>query len=253
MRSERRLDVIRRFYSIRLRVCVGRFHCRWPVRSLAGATGYWNMPGTMCQWCGCGYRRRLSCAAHSGTAHLRMFARTERGSDALRAESVCLCADATTAVDYGRKRRPALKCRRLADAGMVQPAPVALPEESPSRSTVGRSLLRRFNGSAVPARLGESRLPASRDGSRFLASKAISLGIVVLVFGLCISARLRGWLWALLRPTLFARRVERALRQFVRDREALEAAFFKAASASWQTARAGVEAVRVSARRAAGP
>jgi hypothetical protein len=39
-------------------------------------------------------------------------------------------------------------------------------------------------------------------------------------------------LWALLRPTLFTRRIERALRQFVRDRESLEAAFFKAASST---------------------
>jgi hypothetical protein len=39
-------------------------------------------------------------------------------------------------------------------------------------------------------------------------------------------------LWALLRPTVFARRIERALRQFVRNREALESAFFQAASAS---------------------
>jgi hypothetical protein len=41
------------------------------------------------------------------------------------------------------------------------------------------------------------------------------------------------WLaWALLRPTLFARRIQRALRQFVRDRDALESEFFKAAAAS---------------------
>jgi hypothetical protein len=41
------------------------------------------------------------------------------------------------------------------------------------------------------------------------------------------------WLvWAILRPTLFTRRIERALRQFVRDRDALEAAFFQAAAAS---------------------
>lgn len=39
-------------------------------------------------------------------------------------------------------------------------------------------------------------------------------------------------LWALLRPPLFARRIERALRQFVHDRAALEAAFFRAAAAS---------------------
>jgi hypothetical protein len=38
--------------------------------------------------------------------------------------------------------------------------------------------------------------------------------------------------WALLRPTMFARRIQRALRQFVRDRDALEQAFFRAASAS---------------------
>ena len=39
-------------------------------------------------------------------------------------------------------------------------------------------------------------------------------------------------LWALLRPTVFAHRVRRALRQFVRDRAVLETAFFQAASAS---------------------
>jgi hypothetical protein len=39
-------------------------------------------------------------------------------------------------------------------------------------------------------------------------------------------------LWMLLRPTLFARRVERALRTFVRDRAALESSFFEKASAS---------------------
>jgi hypothetical protein len=44
---------------------------------------------------------------------------------------------------------------------------------------------------------------------------------------------LLAWLvWALLRPTLFSRRIERALKQFVRDRDALEAAFFSAAAAS---------------------
>jgi hypothetical protein len=41
------------------------------------------------------------------------------------------------------------------------------------------------------------------------------------------------WLaWALLRPALFRRRVERALKQFVRNREKLESQFFKAASES---------------------
>ena len=41
------------------------------------------------------------------------------------------------------------------------------------------------------------------------------------------------WLaWAMLRPTLFTRHVERAIQQFVRNREALEAEFFKAAAAS---------------------
>jgi len=44
---------------------------------------------------------------------------------------------------------------------------------------------------------------------------------------------LLAWLvWALLRPTLFSRRIERALKQFVRDRDALEAAFLSAAAAS---------------------
>ena len=39
-------------------------------------------------------------------------------------------------------------------------------------------------------------------------------------------------LWALLRPSIFKHRVRRALRHFVRDRSALETAFFKAAAAS---------------------
>jgi hypothetical protein len=54
------------------------------------------------------------------------------------------------------------------------------------------------------------------------------------LFWLLIFAMLVGaWLvWALVRPTLFARRVERALRQFVRDRDALESAFFRAAAGS---------------------
>lgn len=39
-------------------------------------------------------------------------------------------------------------------------------------------------------------------------------------------------LWALVRPTLFTRRVEMALRQFERNRERLEAEFFQAASTS---------------------
>jgi hypothetical protein len=41
------------------------------------------------------------------------------------------------------------------------------------------------------------------------------------------------WLcWAILRPSMFRRRVERALRQFVKNRDALESEFFKAAAAS---------------------
>jgi hypothetical protein len=41
------------------------------------------------------------------------------------------------------------------------------------------------------------------------------------------------WLvWALVRPSLFTRRIERALKQFVRDRDKLEAAFFNAAASS---------------------
>jgi hypothetical protein len=39
-------------------------------------------------------------------------------------------------------------------------------------------------------------------------------------------------LWALVRPALFTRRIERALKQFNRKRESLEAAFFKIAAAS---------------------
>jgi hypothetical protein len=41
------------------------------------------------------------------------------------------------------------------------------------------------------------------------------------------------WLiWALVRPTLFARRMERALREFVRDREKLESLFFEKAAST---------------------
>ena len=41
------------------------------------------------------------------------------------------------------------------------------------------------------------------------------------------------WLvWALLRPAMFRRRTERTIQQFARDRDALEKAFFAAASAS---------------------
>jgi hypothetical protein len=51
----------------------------------------------------------------------------------------------------------------------------------------------------------------------------------LLMFALLFGA----WLaWTLLRPTLFARRIQRALRAFVRDRESLESAFFRAAAAS---------------------
>ena len=39
-------------------------------------------------------------------------------------------------------------------------------------------------------------------------------------------------LWILVRPTLFTRRLQRALREFVRDRRELEGAFFRAAAAS---------------------
>lgn len=39
-------------------------------------------------------------------------------------------------------------------------------------------------------------------------------------------------LWVLLRPTLYARRIQRALREFVRDRGELEKAFFQAAATS---------------------
>jgi hypothetical protein len=39
-------------------------------------------------------------------------------------------------------------------------------------------------------------------------------------------------LWALLRPSLFTRRVQRALQRFVSDRAALETEFFKAAAAT---------------------
>ncbi|MCI0335464.1 MAG: hypothetical protein L0228_19830 [Planctomycetes bacterium] len=49
------------------------------------------------------------------------------------------------------------------------------------------------------------------------------------LFGLFVVACL---LWTVLRPTLFARRKERALRQFVRDRRLLETKFFETAAAS---------------------
>ena len=39
-------------------------------------------------------------------------------------------------------------------------------------------------------------------------------------------------LWAVLRPSLFARRIERALRQFERERPELEKAFFQKAAAT---------------------
>jgi hypothetical protein len=39
-------------------------------------------------------------------------------------------------------------------------------------------------------------------------------------------------LWATVRPSLFTRRVQRALQHFVRDRESLETAFFNAAAAT---------------------
>src|SRR5262245_61306795 len=42
-----------------------------------------------------------------------------------------------------------------------------------------------------------------------------------------------GWLvWSLIRRTLFSRRVERVLRDFVRDRDEIQAAFLKAAAAT---------------------
>jgi len=41
------------------------------------------------------------------------------------------------------------------------------------------------------------------------------------------------WLcWAILRPSMFRRRIERALRQFVKNRDALESEFFKSAGSS---------------------
>jgi hypothetical protein len=51
----------------------------------------------------------------------------------------------------------------------------------------------------------------------------------VMMFALLLAA----WLvWVLVRPTLFARRLQRVLAEYVRDRDALESEFFKAASAS---------------------
>jgi hypothetical protein len=55
---------------------------------------------------------------------------------------------------------------------------------------------------------------------------------VLFWFSLCALILVAWLLWALLRPALFARRVERALRQFARNREGLESRFFRAASAT---------------------
>jgi hypothetical protein len=49
---------------------------------------------------------------------------------------------------------------------------------------------------------------------------------------LCLLIAVACLIWVLLRPTLFARRVERALRSFVRDRAKLESKFFQTAAAS---------------------
>jgi hypothetical protein len=51
----------------------------------------------------------------------------------------------------------------------------------------------------------------------------------ILAFLICVAAF---FVWMSVRPTLAARRTELALKQFVRRRESLEAAFFQAASAS---------------------
>ncbi len=51
----------------------------------------------------------------------------------------------------------------------------------------------------------------------------------LLLFALIVAAWL---LWVLLRPTLFVRRVERARREFARDRASLQAKFFQVAAAS---------------------
>ena len=50
-----------------------------------------------------------------------------------------------------------------------------------------------------------------------------------IVFAILVTAWL---LWALARPALFARRVRRALKQFVKNRQALESEFVRAAEAS---------------------
>jgi hypothetical protein len=55
----------------------------------------------------------------------------------------------------------------------------------------------------------------------------------ILFWFLAILFLVAAWLvWALVRPALFRRRVERALKQFVRHREKLESQFFKSASES---------------------
>jgi len=57
----------------------------------------------------------------------------------------------------------------------------------------------------------------------------VCIVIWILAFLFCVAAF---FVWMSARPTLAARRTELALKQFVRRREELEAAFFKAASAS---------------------
>jgi len=57
----------------------------------------------------------------------------------------------------------------------------------------------------------------------------LKLGFWLLAFFVFVVAAA---LWAILRPTLYTRRVERALRQFVADQQELEDEFFKAAASS---------------------
>jgi hypothetical protein len=49
---------------------------------------------------------------------------------------------------------------------------------------------------------------------------------------ICVLSLVAWLIWALLRPTLYARRMERALRTFVRDRPKLESLFFDKAASS---------------------
>lgn len=69
---------------------------------------------------------------------------------------------------------------------------------------------------------------------RFGATRADGSDVFRIVFWLTVFVFLvvAALLWSLVRPAMFRRRIERALQQFVRDRDSLEQAFFAAASGS---------------------